>query len=70
MGRGVLLRLQFRHAAKALNAVGGALPTGSITEDMLLTLAMLRKGYITRYLCERLAYGLAPEKFERVLRST
>jgi cellulose synthase (UDP-forming) len=45
----------------ALDAVGGALPTGSITEDMLLTLAMLRKGYITRYLCERLAYGLAPE---------
>ena len=46
---------------KALNDVGAALPTGSITEDMLLTLAMLRKGYITRYLCERLAYGLAPE---------
>ena len=46
---------------KALNEVGAALPTGSITEDMLLTLAMLRKGYITRYLCESLAYGLAPE---------
>jgi cellulose synthase (UDP-forming) len=45
----------------ALNEVGSALPTGSITEDMLLTLAMLREGYITRYLCERLAYGLAPE---------
>ena len=28
---------------------------------MLLTLVMLRCGYITRYLCERLAYGLAPE---------
>jgi cellulose synthase (UDP-forming) len=28
---------------------------------MLLTLALLRKGYVTRYLCERLAYGLAPE---------
>jgi cellulose synthase (UDP-forming) len=22
---------------------------------------LLRRGYITRYLCERLAYGLAPE---------
>ena len=45
----------------ALRAVGDALPTGSITEDMLLSLAMLRQGYITRYLCERLAFGLAPE---------
>ena len=45
----------------ALDAVGGRLPTESITEDMLLTLTMLRKGFITRYLCERLAYGLAPE---------
>lgn len=46
---------------KALSAVGGKLPGGSITEDMLLTLVMLRKGYITRYLSEPLAYGLAPE---------
>lgn len=45
----------------ALDQVGGRLPTESITEDVLLTLTMLRKGYITRYLCERLAYGLAPE---------
>lgn len=45
----------------ALDQVGGRLPTASITEDVLLTLTMLRKGYITRYLCERLAYGLAPE---------
>ncbi|RYH00863.1 glycosyltransferase [Salipiger sp. IMCC34102] len=45
----------------AIEAVGGALPTESITEDMLLTLVMLRKGYITRYLNERLAVGLAPE---------
>ena len=45
----------------ALRAVGDALPTESITEDMLLTLKLLRKGYVTRYLCERLAYGLAPE---------
>ena len=47
----------------ALRAVGDALPTDSITEDMLLSLILLRKGYITRYLCERLAYGLAPESF-------
>ena len=45
----------------ALDAVGGKLPTGSITEDMLLTLVMLRKGYVTRYLNETLALGLAPE---------
>ncbi|MCJ2180999.1 glycosyltransferase [Novosphingobium album (ex Hu et al. 2023)] len=41
--------------------IGGGLPEGSITEDMLLTLASLRQGYITRYLNEPLAYGLAPE---------
>jgi cellulose synthase (UDP-forming) len=45
----------------ALREAGDGLPTGSITEDMLLTLVMLRQGYITRYLCERLAFGLAPE---------
>lgn len=41
--------------------IGGGLPEGSITEDMLLTLASLRRGYITRYLNEPLAHGLAPE---------
>lgn len=41
--------------------IGGRLPEGSITEDMLLTLASLRQGYITRYLNEPLAHGLAPE---------
>src|ERR1700733_14936951 len=45
----------------ALRSVGDALPTESITEDMLFTITLLRKGYITRYLCERLAIGLAPE---------
>ena len=45
----------------ALHAIGDALPTQSITEDMLLTMTLLRKGYVTRYLCERLAFGLAPE---------
>lgn len=45
----------------ALRQVGDGLPTGSITEDMLLSLAMLRQGFVTRYLCEHLAFGLAPE---------
>ena len=45
----------------ALRAIGDGLPTESITEDMLLSMTLLRKGYITRYLCERLAFGLAPE---------
>ena len=45
----------------ALRSIGDALPTQSITEDMLFSIALLRNGYITRYLCERLAVGLAPE---------
>jgi cellulose synthase (UDP-forming) len=45
----------------ALDEVGGGLPTGSITEDMLLSLVLLRKGYVSRFLSERLAVGLAPE---------
>jgi cellulose synthase (UDP-forming) len=48
----------------ALRTVGDALPTQSITEDILLTLTLLRKGYVTRYLCERLAFGLAPESVD------
>ena len=48
----------------ALLSVGDALPTGSITEDMLLSITLLRKGYITRYLSERLAVGLAPEELK------
>ena len=46
---------------EAMRSIGDALPTQSITEDMLLTLMLLRNGYITRYLCEPLAFGLAPE---------
>jgi cellulose synthase (UDP-forming) len=46
---------------EALRSIGDALPIDSITEDMLLSISLLRKGYITRYLCERLAFGLAPE---------
>jgi cellulose synthase (UDP-forming) len=45
----------------ALRTIGNAVPTQAITEDILLTLVLLRKGYITRYLCEPLAFGLAPE---------
>ena len=48
----------------ALRTIGGTLPTQSLTEDMLLSLMMLREGYITRYLCERLAVGLAPESIK------
>ena len=45
----------------ALRSVGDVLPTESITEDMLFSIALLRNRYITRYLCEHLAVGLAPE---------
>uniref|UniRef100_UPI0013DD06A8 glycosyltransferase family 2 protein n=1 Tax=Sandarakinorhabdus rubra TaxID=2672568 RepID=UPI0013DD06A8 len=48
----------------ALATIGGALPAGSITEDMLLSLALLQKGYVTRYLNEPLAFGLAPESLD------
>ena len=48
----------------ALRAIGDALPTESITEDLILSMSLLRKGYITRYLCEHLAFGLAPETVE------
>lgn len=48
---------------QALQAIGG-IPTESITEDLLTTLACLNKGYITRYLNERLSMGLAAEDLE------
>lgn len=47
----------------ALEAIGGV-PTASITEDLLTTLAMRRKGYRTRYLNEKLSIGLAAEGLE------
>lgn len=47
----------------ALDAVGGV-PTESITEDLLSTLVMLRKGYRTLYLNERLSMGLAAESIQ------
>ena len=48
----------------AILQAGGGLPTGSITEDMLLTMVMLRHGFVTRYLNERLAVGLAAESLQ------
>ncbi|MGB0670794.1 MAG: glycosyltransferase [Rhodospirillales bacterium] len=48
---------------KAVEAIGG-IPTQSITEDILTTLEMLRAGYATRYLNERLSIGLAAESLE------
>jgi len=56
-GSGRLLR------RKALDVVGG-IPTESITEDLLTTLVMLRHGYRTVYLNERLSMGLAAESIE------
>lgn len=47
----------------ALEDIGGV-PTSSITEDLLTSLALLRNGHRTRYLNERLAVGLAPENME------
>ncbi|WP_396429565.1 glycosyltransferase [Limnohabitans sp.] len=48
---------------QAVHAIGG-IPTQSITEDLLTTLVMLRKGYQTIYLNERLSMGLACESIE------
>jgi len=47
----------------ALATMGGV-PTDSITEDILSTLVLMRQGYITRYLNERLSLGLSPESTE------
>jgi cellulose synthase (UDP-forming) len=44
----------------ALEAIGG-FPTGSVTEDYLLTLHLHEIGYRTVYLNEKLSLGLAPE---------
>lgn len=45
----------------------GGVPTRSITEDLTTTLALLRHGYITRYLNEKLSHGLAPESLPGLL---
>ncbi|MFG5117836.1 glycosyltransferase [Methylorubrum sp. POS3] len=47
----------------ALDVIGG-FPHDSITEDLLTTLAMLNRGYKTRYLNERLSMGLAAENLK------
>jgi cellulose synthase (UDP-forming) len=44
----------------ALMEIGGV-PTRSVTEDIFSTLMLLRKGYVTRFLNEPLAFGLSPE---------
>jgi cellulose synthase (UDP-forming) len=47
----------------ALELIGG-IPTSSVTEDVLTTLALLRHGYVTRYLNEKLALGLSAESLK------
>jgi cellulose synthase (UDP-forming) len=42
----------------------GRVPTDSITEDLLSTLVLLRQGYVSRYLNERLSVGLCPENLD------
>ncbi|HUL08881.1 MAG TPA: glycosyltransferase [Candidatus Acidoferrum sp.] len=48
----------------AIDEIGGGIPTESITEDILTTLALKRRGYITRFVNEKLAFGLAAESVE------
>lgn len=48
---------------QTLDDIGG-IPTESITEDILTTLAARRKGWTTRYLNERLSMGLAAESLD------
>lgn len=48
-----------------LQAAGG-IPTQSITEDLLTSLVLIRHGYITRYLSEKLSHGLAPESLAAI----
>jgi cellulose synthase (UDP-forming) len=50
----------------ALATIGG-FPTGSVTEDFLLTLALQEKGFHTAYLNEPLSEGLAPEGLREYL---
>ena len=44
--------------------IAGGIPTSSITEDLLTTLVLLRYGYKTIYLNEKLSQGLAPSSLE------
>jgi cellulose synthase (UDP-forming) len=45
---------------EAFLSIGG-IPTDSVTEDVLATMTLFRRGYVTRYLNERLSMGLMPE---------
>ena len=51
------------HRNAALRAVGG-FPTTSITEDILLTVSFVKRGWKTIYLCEPTTMGLAAESME------
>ena len=48
---------------QAIEEAGG-FPTSSITEDLLSTLVLRRRGWSTKYLNERLSMGLAAESLE------
>jgi len=54
----------------ALRTVGDCLPTQSITEDILLTLVLLRKGYVTRYSLRTAGNWPCAGKPWRVFRAT
>jgi len=49
---------------EVLKEIGGVFPTETITEDYDLSLRLLEKGYITKYVNERLAIGLAAENLK------
>jgi cellulose synthase (UDP-forming) len=50
----------------ALAQIGG-IATESVTEDILTTLKLLPRGYLTRYLNEKLSIGMAPENASSLL---
>ncbi len=50
----------------AIEAIGG-IATETVTEDIHTSLKLLHKGYVTRYLNERLSMGLAPENAKSLL---
>ncbi|OOY49922.1 glycosyltransferase family 2 protein [Solemya velum gill symbiont] len=48
---------------KAVDEIGG-IPTSSITEDLLTTLSLLKAGYKTIYLNEKLSHGMSADSLE------
>lgn len=48
---------------KAVDEIGG-IPTSSITEDLLTTLCLLKAGYRTVYLNEKLSHGMSAESLK------